>query len=76
MILGDSYITFNRKISKFRGHYVSLESKVRGHLKQKWAKSPFLEGQGKPWKRLLVCAPWIAKYLSFLSDSRLGRCAC
>ena len=49
MILSDSYITFNRKMSKFRGHYVSLESKVRGHLKQKRAKSPFFEGQGKPW---------------------------
>ena len=42
MILGDSYITFNRKISNFRGHYVSLESKCRGHLKQKRAKSRFL----------------------------------
>ena len=49
MILGDSYITFNRKISIFRGHYVSLESKFRGHLKQKRAKSPFFDGQGKPW---------------------------
>ena len=49
MILGDSYITFNRKMSNFRGHFVSLESKFRGHLKQKQAKSRFFEGQGKPW---------------------------
>ena len=49
MILGDSYNTFNRKISNFRGHFVSLESKFRGHLKQKQAKSRFFEGQGKPW---------------------------
>ena len=48
MILGDSYITFNRKLSDFRGHYVPLESKFRGHLKQKRAKFPFFEGQGKP----------------------------
>ena len=48
MILGDSYITFNRKISNFRGHFVSLESKFRGHLKQKRAESRFFEGQGKP----------------------------
>ena len=53
MIFGDSYmyITFNRRISNFsmfRGHYVSLESKFRGHLKQERAKSRFLEGQGKP----------------------------
>ena len=48
MILGDSYITFNRKLSNFRGHYVPLESKFRGHLDQKRAKSPFFEGQGKP----------------------------
>ena len=48
MILGDSYITFNRKISNFRGHFVSLESKFRGYLKQKRAKSRFFEGQGKP----------------------------
>ena len=41
MILGDSYITFNRKILKLRGHYVSLESKVRGHLKQKQENLPF-----------------------------------
>ena len=47
MILRDNYIAFNRKISKFRGHYVSLGSKVRGHLKQKRAKSPLFEGQGK-----------------------------
>ena len=48
MIWGDSYITFNREISNFRGHFVSLESKFRGHLKQKRAKSRFFEGQGKP----------------------------
>ena len=45
MILGDSYITFNRKVSNFRGHFVSLESKFRGHLKQKPAKSRFFEGR-------------------------------
>ena len=56
MILGDIYITFNRKISKFRRHYVSLESKVRGHLKQRWAKSPFFEGQGKPCTKLHICS--------------------
>ena len=52
MILGDSYITFNTKLSNFRGHYVPLESKFRGHLKQKRAKSPFFEGQGKPWNAI------------------------
>ena len=49
MILGDSYITFNRKISNFWGHFVSLASKFRGHLKQNREKSRFFEGQGKPW---------------------------
>ena len=48
MIFGDIFITFNTKLSNFRGHYVPLESKFRGHLKQKRAKSPFFEGQGKP----------------------------
>ena len=44
MILGDSYITFNRKISKFRGHYVSLESKVRG----RGQNLPFLRDRENP----------------------------
>ena len=48
MILGDSCIKLNRKLSNFGGHLVPLESKFRGHLKQKRAKSPFFEGQGKP----------------------------
>ena len=42
-------MTFNRKIPNFRGHFVSLERKFRGHLKKTRAKSPFFEGQGKPW---------------------------
>ena len=45
---GDRYIPFNTKLSNFRGHDVPLESKFRGYLKQKRAKSPFFEGQGKP----------------------------
>ena len=35
-------MTFNTKLLNFRGHYVSLESIVWGHLKQMRAKSPFL----------------------------------
>ena len=48
MILGDSYITFSTKLSNFREHYVPLESKFRGHLKQKQAKSPFLRDRENP----------------------------
>ena len=49
MIFGDrTYITFNTKLSNFRGHYVPLKANFRGHLKQKGAKSPCFEGQGKP----------------------------
>ena len=33
MILGDSYITFNTKLSNSRGHYVPLESKFRGYFR-------------------------------------------
>ena len=51
---GQLYITFNRKISTCRGQYVSLESKFRGHLKQKWAKCCFFEGQGKPCAIIIV----------------------
>ena len=36
-------------MTTFRGHYVSPERKFRGHLKKTRAKSPFFEGQGKPW---------------------------
>ena len=53
MILGDSYITFNTKLPNFRGHYVHLEGKSRGHLKQNWTKSPFFEGQRKPGIKLI-----------------------
>ena len=53
MFLGDNYITFNTILPNFRGHYVPLESKFRGHLKQRRAKSPFFEGQGKPCKMVL-----------------------
>ena len=60
MILGDSYITFNGKISNFRGHFVSLESKFRGHLKQKRAKSRFFEGQVKPCKESEVSS-WLPR---------------
>ena len=49
MILGDNHMSLNRKIAKFRGHYVSHDGKFRGHLKKSQAKSPFFEGQGKPW---------------------------
>ena len=43
-------MTLSRKIANFRGHYVSHERKFRGHLKKLRAKSPFFEGQGKPWE--------------------------
>ena len=62
MILGDSYITINRKISIFRGHFVSLKSKFRGHLRQKRAKSRLFEGQ----RKLCVQRFFIAKYSDFI----------
>ena len=67
MILGDSYITFSTKLSNFRGHYVPLESKFRGHLKQKRAKSPFFKGQGKPW--LVCCDLYSAFVLCFFESA-------
>ena len=48
MILGDNYITINRKITNIRGHYASLERNFRGHLKQKRAKSRFLRDRENP----------------------------
>ena len=45
MIFGYSYLLFNRKISNFRGHFVSLESKFRGYLKQNLA---FLRDRENP----------------------------
>ena len=45
---GQSY-ELNRIKGNFRGHYDSYERKFRGHLKKSRAKSPFFEGQGKPW---------------------------
>ena len=49
MILGDSYITFIRKISILEDIYVSLESKFRGLLKQKKAKSRLFEHVTLNW---------------------------
>ena len=54
MIIGDNHMTLNRIKANFRGHYVSHERKLRGHLKKSQAKSPFFEGQGKPVKSLVA----------------------
>ena len=48
MILGNNHTTVNRKKANFRGHYVSHERKVRGHLKKSRAKSPFLRDRENP----------------------------
>ena len=72
MILGDSYITFNRRLSNFRGHYVPLESKFRGHLKQKRAKSPFFEGQGKPCTRTFCIFVSYASPIEFSIEVKIS----
>ena len=60
-------MTLNRKKANFRGHYVSYERTFRGHLKKSRAKSPFFEGQRKPWDTYYVTL--LSHHLDYLSPT-------